>query len=305
MRLRPALLAVTGVLTAVSLTACGSGGGTSADAGASATCPGGKIRFGVEPFEDPAKLTPAAKVLAEALGEQLHCPVQLAVTEDYAGEVLALQNGKLDIALFGPLGYVFAHQRAGAEAVASFGDSSGKVSSYTAGLWVPADSPVREVKDLAGHSLALSSVGSTSGDALPRKALADAGLKTTDLKTNYAGGHAEALLALAKGTVDAAEINSQQLASATQSKTFDPAKFRKIWASDPIPNDPIALRKNLDPAFKKAVTDALLHLPADKVGQLGALLAVKQAAPLVAVDKSTYQPLFDLADTLKLTDKDL
>lgn len=165
--------------------------------------------------------------------------------------------------------------------------------------------PVQSVKDLAGKSLALSSVGSTSGDALPRKAIVDAGLKPEDVKVNYAGGHAESLLALAKGTVDAAEINSQQQASATASKTFDPARFRKVWASDPIPNDPITVRGNLDPAFKKAVADTLLNLPADKVGQIGALLAVKPAAPLVAVDKSTYQPLFDLAATLHLTDKDL
>jgi phosphonate transport system substrate-binding protein len=301
-RLRPLALATAGVLAAaLSLTACGSDGGSAG----SATCPGGKIRFGVEPFEDPAKLTPAAKVLADALGERLKCPVQLTITEDYSAEVLALQNGKLDVAMFGPLGYVFAHQRAGAEAVASFGDSTGKVSSYTAGIWVPADSPVQGVKDLAGHSLALSSVGSTSGDALPRKAIVDAGLKPEDVKVNYAGGHAESLLALAKGTADAAEINSQQLASATASKTFDPAEFRKIWSSDAIPNDPITVRGNLDPAFKQAVTDALLHLPGDKVGEIGALLAVKPAAPLVAVDKSTYQPLFDLADTLHLTDKDL
>ncbi|MFF1904526.1 phosphate/phosphite/phosphonate ABC transporter substrate-binding protein [Kitasatospora sp. NPDC058218] len=304
MRLRPLALIVTGALAALTLTACGSDGGASAT-GKSATCPGGRIRFGVEPFEDPAKLTPAAKVLADALGEQLDCPVQLTITEDYSAEVLALQNGKLDVAMFGPLGYVFASQRAGAEAIASFGTGEGNVSSYTAGIWVPVDSAVREVKDLAGHSLALSSVGSTSGDALPRKALVDAGLKTADVKVNYAGGHAESLLALAKGTVDAAEINSQQLASATESKAFDPAKFRKVWASDAIPNDPITVRGNLDPAFKKAVADALLHLPTDKVGQIGALLAVKPAAPLVAVDKSTYQPLFDLAATLNLTDKDL
>ncbi|MCX4682838.1 phosphate/phosphite/phosphonate ABC transporter substrate-binding protein [Kitasatospora purpeofusca] len=304
MRLRPLALLLTGALAALSLTACGSGGSSSSDT-KSATCPGGRIRFGVEPFEDPAKLTPAAKVLADSLGERLKCPVQLTITEDYSAEVLALQNGKLDIAMFGPLGYVFAQQRAGAEAVASFGDSTGKVSSYTAGIWVPADSPVQSVKDLAGKSLALSSVGSTSGDALPRKAIVDAGLKPEDVKVNYAGGHAESLLALVKGTVDAAEINSQQQASATASKTFDPARFRKVWASDAIPNDPITVRGNLDPAFKKAVADTLLNLPADKVGQIGALLAVKPAAPLVAVDKSTYQPLFDLAATLHLTDKDL
>ncbi|MEE1789637.1 phosphate/phosphite/phosphonate ABC transporter substrate-binding protein [Streptomyces sp. BE308] len=289
------------VVAALSLTACGG----SSDAAESVTCPGGKIRFGVEPFEDPAKLTPAAEVLADALGESLDCEVELTITEDYSAEVLAMENGKLDIAMFGPLGYVFASGRADAEAIASFGDGKGQVSSYTAGIWVPKDSGITSVGGLKGHSLALASVGSTSGDALPRKAMLDAGLKKDDVKVNYAGGHPEALLALSKGTVDAAEINSQQLASATASGTFDASEFRKVWGSDPIPNDPITVRGDLDAEFKKAVTDALLKLPPDKVGKIGALLDVDPPAPLIAVDKSTYQPLFDLAATLHLTEKDV
>ncbi|MDT0417522.1 phosphate/phosphite/phosphonate ABC transporter substrate-binding protein [Streptomyces sp. DSM 41982] len=292
------------LVPALGLTACGSDS-SDKSAKTSATCPDGRIRFGVEPFEDPDKLTPAAKVLADALGETLDCEVELTITDDYSAEVLAMQNGKLDLAMFGPLGYVFASKRAKAEAIASFSDERGKVSSYTAGIWVPKDSPLKTVKDLKGHSLALASAGSTSGDALPRKALLDAGLKASDVRTNYAGGHPEALLALTNDTVDAAEINSQQLAGATESGTFDPSKYRRIWGSEPVPNDPITVRGDLDATFKKAIVDALLKLPADKVGKIGALLDVDPPAPLVAVDKSTYQTLFDLADTLHLTEKDV
>ncbi|MFB7935747.1 phosphate/phosphite/phosphonate ABC transporter substrate-binding protein [Streptomyces sp. NPDC056049] len=299
---RPALAGLAGLLVAaLTLTACGDGSSESA----SATCPDGRIRFGVEPFEDPVKLTPAAKVLADALSESLDCPVELTITEDYSAEVLAMENGKLDIALFGPLGYVFAEKRAKAEALVSFGDQKGVLSSYTAGIWVPKGSAVTAVDGLRGRSLALGSIGSTSGDALPRKALLDAGLKKDEVKVTYAGGHPEALLALVNGKVEAAEINSQQLASATASGTFDASEFTRIWASDPIPNDPITVRGDHDPAFKKAVKDALLNLPADKVGEIGALLDVDPPAPLVAVDKSTYKPLFDLAETLKLTEKDV
>ncbi len=107
------------------------------------------------------------------------------------------------------------------------------------------------------------------------------------------------------GTVDAAEINSQQLGSATDSGTFDQSKFRKVWTSDPIPNDPITVRGDHDEAFKTAVRDALLGLPAEKVGEIGALLDADPPAPLVAVDKATYKPLFDLAETLNLTEKDV
>ncbi|TQM02948.1 phosphate/phosphite/phosphonate ABC transporter substrate-binding protein [Pseudonocardia kunmingensis] len=301
MSLRRPLALASALAAALVLTACGGG----AAQPESPTCPDGQIRFGVEPFEDPARLTPAAEVLGDALSRSLNCPVEVQVTDDYSAEVLAMENGRLDIAIFGPLGYVFASQRAGAEPLASFGDAHGTLSSYTAGIWVPKDSDITAIDQLRGRSLALASVGSTSGDALPRKALVDAGIGQEEVRIDYAGGHPEALLALINGAVDAAEINSQQLASATAAGTFDPAGYRQVWTSEPIPNDPVTVRGDMDPAFKTAVRDALLNLDPAAVGEIGALLDVSPPGPLVPVEQATYQPLFDLAAALGLTEEDV
>ena len=280
---------------------------SSASAGDSASCPSGGVRFGIEPYEDPAKLTPAYTVLADALQRRLGCPVKLQIVDDYSAEVLAMRNNKLDVAEFGPLGFVFASQRAKAEPLVSFGDASGKLSSYKAGIWVPKDSSIKTLADLKGKSLALSEPGSTSGDALPRYALQkDAGLDAKkDVKLEYAGGHPESLLALTKGKVDAAEVNTQQQATSTKEGQFDATKFRRIWASDPIPNDPITVRGSLDPAFKAKVKAALTQLQPGDVAKVGAFLDVTPPGPMVPVTKQTYQPLFDLASTLGLTEKDV
>jgi phosphonate transport system substrate-binding protein len=287
-------------LLCLALPACG----TSTEA-ASPTCPDGRIRFGVEPYEDPAKLKPAYEVLAKALQTKLNCPVELQVVDDYSAEVLAMRNGKLELAQFGPLGFVFASSKANAQAVASFADATGKLTTYTAAIWVAKDSPIRTVADLRGKSLALSSPGSTSGGALPRYALKTANVNEKDVRIDYAGGHPEALLALKNGKVDAAEINSQQLATAKSSGAFDPAGFRQIWVSEPIPNDPITVRGDLDPALRKGVSDALLGLSPQDVAQVGAFLDVTPPGPLVGVTKDTYQPLFELASTLGLTENDV
>lgn len=301
MRLTRALAAsVAIVMTAVTAVGCSSD--ASAD---SPTCPNGKIAFGIEPFEDPTKLKPAYQVLADALEEKLDCPVELNVLEDYSAEVLAMQNGKLDLGQFGPLGYVFASDRAGAEPLASFGLADGKLSAYTAGIWVPKDSPIQSVKDLKGKDLALGSVGSTSGDVLPRYALKQEGIEDADLKINYAGGHPEAMLALTNGTVDAAQINSQTLATAKSEGTFDESKFRQIWKSEEIPNDPITVRGDAPDEFKKAVEDALLNLETKDVEKVGAFLDVTPPGPLIKVTKETYKPLFDLAETMNLSEEDV
>lgn len=301
MRVRTRLTAAaTGALMCLTIAACGS-----AEPAAAGACPNGKVRFGVEPYEDPAKLTPAYEVLAKALESKLGCPVELKIVDDYSAEVLAMRNGQLELAQFGPLGYVFASTKANAQAVASFADGTGKLTTYTGGIWVPADSPIKSINDLAGKTLALSSPGSTSGDALPRYALKKAGIADDAVKIDYAGGHPEALLALKNAKVDAAEINSQQLATATAAGTFDKSKFRQVWTSEPIPNDPITMRGDLDKAFQDKVRKALLELSPSDVAKVSAFLDVDPPGPLVAVTKETYQPLFDLASALGLSEDDV
>jgi phosphonate transport system substrate-binding protein len=276
-----------------------------ANANANAFCPTGELKFGIEPFEDPSKLEPAYQVLAAALGKELDCKIDVQVVEDYAAEVLSMRNGKLDIGQFGPMGYVFASEKANAEPLASFGTADGQLSTYTAGIWVPKDSAIKGIEDLRGKDLALGSVGSTSGDVLPRYGLKKAGIAEEELNMNYAGGHPEALLALTKGTVDAAQINSQTLASAQESGNINPADFRQVWKSEPIPNDPITVSGDADPAFKAAVKDALLNLSPADIEAVGKFLDVTPAGPLIEVTKETYNPLFDLADTMGLTEKDI
>src|SRR5690606_6068699 len=183
------------------------------------------------------------------------------ITEDYAAEVLAMENDSLEIAQFGPLGFVFASERAAATPLASFGDAEGQPTTYTGGIWMPKDSPVKTLEDLKGKTLALGSPGSTSGDALPMSAIIDAGLED-DVTADYAGGHPEALLALVNGTVDAAQINSQTLATAEAEGTFDASQYRQVWESAEIPNDPIPVRGNMPQEFKDAVAEALLDLDA-------------------------------------------
>ncbi|MBP6684589.1 MAG: phosphate/phosphite/phosphonate ABC transporter substrate-binding protein [Leucobacter sp.] len=300
------LAASAAILLGLGLAGCSTAGDSAAPEGdaASVTCPDGKIRFGILPYEDPDRLEPAYQTLAAALSEKLDCEVEVSITEDYAAEVLAMENDQLEIAQFGPLGFVFANERADANAMVSFGDAEGKPTTYTGGIWVPKDSPVEKIEDLKGKTLALGSPGSTSGDAIPSSALADAGI-TDDVTADYAGGHPEALLALVNGTVDAAQINSQTLATATAEGTFDQSKFRQIWESEPIPNDPITVRGNMPQEFKDAVKEALLSLDKEDVETVSGFLGVDPAGPLIPVTNETYQPLFDLAETMGLTEKDV
>lgn len=289
------------------------GGNTSSTAVAAAhvACPNGALTFGVEPYDNASVLIPAYQRLAADLGQKLGCKVNLQIAESYVAEILAMKNGKLDMGEFGPAGFVFASQQAGAVPLASFADSNGQLSTYTAGIWVKKGSPITSLKQLAGHTLALSSTGSTSGDWVPRYALIQAGVQN-QVKTEYAGGHPESLEALLHGKVDAAEINSQTEASAMASHTFNPAQYTEIWKSQPIPNDPITAAGTLSPAAQTTIKNALLGLKASDFtsGKTSIATELDFTPPasgqvMIPVTTAMYGQLFALAKALHLSTSNL
>jgi phosphonate transport system substrate-binding protein len=257
-------------------------------------CPGGQIRFGLEPYDAGPKLAAAYKSLISVLQKKLGCPVKLYIATNYTAEVEAMRAKKLDVGEFGPLGYIFAHQLAKAQPVAVFGTKDRKPVTYTAALWVPTSSAIQTVADLKGHTLALSDPASTSGNLFPRYAMLKAGLNPDqDVKIQYAGSHTASLLALVNGKVDAGEVNSQQQATATAAGQFDQTKFRTIWRSKPIPNDPITVRGDLSPTFRAAFAKTLFTLTPAQLKLVDAELGV-DAGPMIPGSDSLYGQIRDL-----------
>ena len=172
-----------------------------------ADCPnGGVVRFGVEPYDTSAKLVPIYQHIGDLIGEKLGCKVQVFVTTNYNAEIEAMRNDKLEIGEFGPLGYVLAHQVAKAQAVAASG--------------------IKTVAEIKGHSFAFSDPASTSGHLFPAYGLRKAGLDPDkDVRGIYAGSHTASFEALYNHKVDAGELNSEQLESATQRGEYKPGVF--------------------------------------------------------------------------------
>jgi len=277
---------------------------------AAAACPHNPINFAVEPYDTGPALEKAYASLATDIGKKLGCSVHLIVTDSYVAEIETMRAGNLDMGEFGPLGYVLAHQLANAQPLAAFGDVNGKPDTYTAGIWVPASSSITSLAQLAGHTLALSSTTSTSGGLYPIAALIKAGFKCTvtscqGLTINFAGSHPATLQALTHGTTDAAEVNSQQQASATAAGQFDASQYREIWKSTPIINDPITVYGGEPAAFKAKLKQALLSLTAAQLSTVDTELGTASNGKMVPVTDATYNHVRQVANAVHLTTKDL
>jgi len=287
-KLRFAALAAAAVACAAAVAA------SVASAHTANVCPNGKVNFGVEPYDTGAQFTGAYKALTKTLSHSLRCPVKLVVTANYTAEVEAMRAGKLDVAEFGPLGYIFAHKLSHAKIVAVFGTKQHKPVTYTAAIWVPNGSPIHTVAQLKGHTLALSDPASTSGNLYPRYAMLKAGLNPDqDVTIKYSGGHPQSLLALVNGQVDAAEVNSQQQSTAVAAGQFDTSKFHVLWRSKPIPNDPITVRSTLSMGFQAKFKKALLKMKPSQLKLVDTELGV-DSGPLIQAKDSLYADIRNL-----------
>jgi phosphonate transport system substrate-binding protein len=261
-------------------------------------CPnGGTVRFGVEPYDTSARLTPIYEKIGKIIGEKIGCKVEVYVATGYNAEIEAMRNGKLEVAEFGPLGYVLAHQVAKAEAVAAFGNAQNKPVTYWASVVTYPSSGLKTVADLRGHSFAFSDAASTSGHLFPAYGLRKSGIDPDkDITALYAGSHTASF-----HKVDAAELNSEQLESATQRGHYQDGDLVFLWKSDPIPTDPVAIRGDLPAPFKKKLTDALQHLDLTSLDAAERKIMVGAGiTQLVPETDSAYDSIRDLVKTLNI-----
>jgi phosphonate transport system substrate-binding protein len=265
-------------------------------------CPNdGVVRFGVEPFDTSAKLVPIYDHIGKLLGEKIGCEVKVYVASNYNAEIEAMRSGKLEIGEFGPLGYVLAHQVAKAQAVAAFAGKDGQPDHYWASIVTYPASGIKTVADIRGHSFAFSDPASTSGHLFPAYGLRRAGLDPDkDLKGIYAGSHTASFEALYNHKVDAGELNSEQLESATQRGHYKEGDVVVLWKSDPIPTDPISVRDDLPAGFKQRLTEALQTLDLSSLPEADRKIMGLGGAHFVPQTDGAYDGIRDLVKTLNI-----
>ena len=277
--------------------------GLAGSAHAQSVCPNdGTVRFGVEPYESAARLVPVYTDIAKLIGDKLGCKVELYVATSYNAEIEAMRNKKLEFGQFGPLGYVLAHQVAHAQAVAAFEGPNGKPASYYASVVTWPGSGIQKIADVAGHSFAYSDPASTSGHLFPAYGLSKNGIDPDHgIKALYAGSHTASFEAIRNHKVEAGELNSDEVASAKLHNEYDPAAYVTLWKSQPIPQDPFAIRGDLPAAFKAKLTSVLQSLDFHQLSEQDQkFIAANVSPPLKTLPQtdSAYNQIRDLVKTL-------
>ena len=127
---------------------------------------------------------------------------------------------------------------------------------------VGANSGINKLADLKGKTFAFVDPASTSGHLYPKSLLLSKGFdpKVFFSKSVFVGSHNAVVLSILKGEVDGGA--SYDDARAAVAKNF-PEVFKKVKIvsyTQNIPNDVVAVRKNLNPALKQKIKEGLKYL---------------------------------------------
>jgi phosphonate transport system substrate-binding protein len=180
----------------------------------------------------------------------------IAVGQSYGAVVEAMCNHLVEIAFFGPVAYVQAHQRGCAQLLAVAVEKGESV--YYAGIFAPKGLTVKTLQDLKGKRVAFGDINSASSFTFQMAMMLDAGLDPPkDLGLiRMTGSHANSIAALDQGLVDIACLSFDSYEKAVREGAIDPGKYKVVAKSLPIPYPPLALDTRLPESLKQRLKDA-------------------------------------------------
>jgi phosphonate transport system substrate-binding protein len=257
------------------------------------------------PNEASEELAEYRGLLQNEMGAVLGIKVTEVNAVDYNAVVEAMRTKHADIAYFGPVTYVQAVDRAGAEAVVTatpFGDKS--QSGYTSKIIVKTGSPIKNLQDLRGKTFTFVDPASTSGNYVPTLELMNTfpGTTNEDFHTNgvffssvsFSGKHQNGLQAVINGDVDAAPIASDILAAEIAAGRARESDFVVIHESPRIPSSPMAIRGDLPVELKAKIKQFFLAYKDPDYFQYMLGLAPAQKPEFVEATDRDYDYVRDL-----------
>ncbi|PPF33360.1 phosphate/phosphite/phosphonate ABC transporter substrate-binding protein [Pseudoclavibacter sp. AY1H1] len=181
--------------------------------------------------EDPTQANPI-DALVELLEAETGYTVEVTDVPDYLSVVEAIRADHVDMGIMSGFPSALAVNTGEVDALLAWEGSEDPVSTCV----VLNDSPVQELTDLEGKTVAFADQASSSGYFMPVHMLHEAGLEQgTDYEAIFAGGHEGSFAALEQGQVDAACTSIMLTELGEPMFPFADGEWRGVGESVPMP----------------------------------------------------------------------
>jgi phosphonate transport system substrate-binding protein len=223
--------------------------------------------IGVIPAQTEGEMKGALEKLQNVLSEKMDREVKITSYPDYNGVVEAMNYEKIDMAYFGPLTYVVAHEESGAKAIVT--QLIKGEPFYYSYLISHKDSKYESIedmiKDVKNVKFAFGDPSSTSGSLIPGIKLKDEGVYTSESENDFnnvrfTGSHDATALAVQNKQVDVGAIDSAIFDKLVEEGSIDGKQFKVIWKSEKLFQYPWAVAKNTDKETIKQLQDIFLGI---------------------------------------------
>lgn len=267
-----------GLVAAVTLAACGSGGASTDSAAEEAGYVPEKLTVQFVPSQAAETLEAKAKPLEQLLSDELGIPVTVSVSTDYNTIVEAMASKQVDVGFLPPNAYVLANEQSNVKVLLQAqrygikqpgGESTDElVDSYRSMIVVKSGSDIKELEDLKGKTIATQDVTSSAGYVWPVAEMKKAGIDiNTDVTTVQVKGHDQAVLSVLNGDVDAAFVFEDARNTVKNDYPEIMDEVEPMYFTEPIPNDTISVRSDMSEEWDKKIQDAFIAIGKDEAGK--------------------------------------
>jgi len=255
--------------------------------------------IGLIPEQNIFKQMERYKPIANYLSKRINMPISLTAFPRYGNIVHNFTSMRLDGAFFGSFTYALTHTKLSVEVLARPLSLNG-TSTYQGLIFVRKDSGIKSVDQMKGKRFAFVDKATTAGYLFPLAYFEEHGkdYKTFLKESYFAGTHEDAILAVLnrKANIGAAKNTVFELLAASDDRIN---KELVILARSPeVPENALAVRKDLDDSVKKKLRKALLTMHEDSEGS--AILKAFGARMFIQTSDTDYEPVYRYAEQMEL-----
>jgi phosphonate transport system substrate-binding protein len=253
------------------------------------------LLIGLIPERNIFKQIERYEPLADYLSKKVGVKIKLKVLTLYGNIIDNFEAGKLDGAFFGSFTYSLAHAKLGVDVLARPEDLTGR-SMYHGYIFVRKDSGIRSVREMKGKRLALVARATTAGYLFPLIYLQRAGINELDAyfrEVYYTGTHEGTVQDVLDGKADVGvSKNSVYRILADADPRID-RELAILARSDDVPENALALRKNIEDSVKTKLLDSLITMHSDPEG--AKVLKTFGARRFIETTDADYKPVLAYA----------
>ncbi|MEB3229753.1 MAG: phosphate/phosphite/phosphonate ABC transporter substrate-binding protein [Leptolyngbyaceae bacterium] len=237
---------------------------------------------------------PFRNALTEALGKE----IEFFPVADRTAAAVALQSDQVDVVLTGPAEYVVIRAKTNAVPFVAL-----TRLNYRSVIAVQPDSGISEISELVGKKIAMSDLGSTSGQLGPTKILVDGGINPeTDVEILLLGD--TDLQAFKNGETDAWGGSALDYERFLEAEGLKESDFPLIEVGPALPNDVFVASSSLAPEFVEEIKQAMVENQEELVNAIISVDANQKytGSEIIEVQDSDYDSIREAYQAIGIDD---